>query len=637
MMAPYNSFQAALVGLLCLSGVSTSLTVPAFDSISHSQIFERGEDLGAEYDYIVVGGGTAGLTVADRLTESGRYSVLVIEIGRYENGTSVTTASQGIYGFLDSTLQFNIPSVPQADLNNRTIGVIVGKVLGGSSAVNGLQVMRGQKADYDRWNKYFGGGSWGWNAILPYFKKAWRLYPPTPEFVSTNYKVKWNTKYWGSVGKLAASFPKYAFPFQNELLKAMDEIPGVKFAEDSGSGDVGVWWHPSSVDPATWQRSFARPAHWDGVETRSNYDTLVSHKVTKVIFQGTTAKGVQYIPASATTLAGARTVRAKKEIILSAGTIHTPQILQASGVGPKALLRQANIPVVKDLPGVGANFQDHWFQLGAQYTFAKFRPTFQGPNDLYSNATFLAEAQAQFAQNFSGPLSIASGSAAGWFPFRTIAPDTYKSIADRYEAQNPAAYLPPGTDKTVIAGYQAQKKATAALLRSKDAATYNLFIRGDESEGGPVYLHPVSRGFVNINPADPIFAPPLVDYRALSNPADIDILYEFTKFTRKFYAETSIKKWEPVETAPGLGVTTKDGVAEYMRATLTPSVFHPVGTASMLPLKYGGVVDQKLKVYGLKGLSVADASVMPDLPGAYTQETAYVIGEKAADLIKARA
>lgn len=377
-------------------------------------------------------------------------------------------------------------------------------------------------------------------------------------------------------------------------------------------------------------RSFARTAHWDDIEaSRPNYHTLVSHRVTRVLFQGKTAKAVEYIPAAATSLQGAQTVRAKKEIILSAGAIHTPKILQASGVGPKPLLRLANIPVVHDLPGVGANFQDHWYQLGASFNVTKFREAgFMGPDDLFSNSTFIAEAQAQFANNFTGPLSIASGSAAGWFPFRTIAPERFKAIADKYEAQDPAAYLPPGTDKTVIAGYQAQKKSHAALLRSKDAAVYNFFVRGAQTEGSMVYLHPLSRGFVNIDPSDPFIAPPLVDYRALSNPADIDVLYEFTRFTRKFWAETSVKEYDPVEVAPGPAAQTKEQIAEWLRGNMIPSVFHPVGTAAMLPLKQGGVVDQQLKVYGLKKLSVADASIMPELPGGYTQQSAYAVGEK---------
>ena len=408
----------------------------------------------------------------------------------------------------------------------------------------------------------------------------------------------------------------------------MGEIPGVNFAPDSGAGEVGVWWHPSSVDPSTWLRSFSRPAHWDTIETtRRNYHTLVSQRVTKILFTGKTASAVQYIPASATNLAQARTVKAKKEIILSAGAIHSPKILQASGVGPKAVLQRANIPLVVDLPGVGANFQDHWFQLGALFNVTSFPPGFPEPDDLFFNATFLAEAQTEFANNFNGPLSIASGSAAGWFPFQTISKN-YKSIADAYEAQDPARYLPPGTDKTVIAGYQAQKKALASVLRSKDAANYNLFIRGASVEGGVVYLHPLSRGTITINPSDPFIAPPLIDYRALSNPADIDVLFEFTKFTRKYWLETSLRQYNPVELLPGSGATTKEQVAEYLRANVIPSVFHPIGTSAMLPLKYGGVVDQKLLVYGVKGLSVVDAGVMPELPGAYTQQTTYAIAEK---------
>ncbi len=149
-------------------------------------------------------------------------------------------------------------------------------------------------------------------------------------------------------------------------MAAFGDIPGVTYPEDSGAGLPGAFWHPHSADPATVTRSHARVGHWDGIEAaRSNYHTLVSHKVLKVLFQNGKATGVSYVPANATSQAGAFTVKAKKEIIVAAGTIHTPAILQASGIGPKKLLQQAGIPVVVDLPGVGSNFQDHAFQVGA--------------------------------------------------------------------------------------------------------------------------------------------------------------------------------------------------------------------------------------------------------------------------------
>jgi choline dehydrogenase-like flavoprotein len=249
-------------------------------------------------------------------------------------------------------------------------------------------------------------------------------------------------------------------------------------------------------------------------------------------------------------------------------------------------------------------------------------------NELFTNQTFLAEAQAEFAANKSGPLTIASGNCGCFLPLNVIAPKTFTQIADKYEAQDPSAYLPPGTDKTVVAGYQAQKKAHAQAMRGSGSAIYNFFMRGSDQEGAIVYLHPLSRGTVTINPKDPYFSQPSVDYRALSNPADLDVLVEFTHFTRQYFLNTSLRQYGPVEIWPGANVTSSADIMAATRNNLNPSVFHPIGTAPMMPRELGGVVDEDLLVYGVTGLSVVDASVMPDLPGAYTQQTVYAVAEK---------
>jgi choline dehydrogenase-like flavoprotein len=255
---------------------------------------------------------------------------------------------------------------------------------------------------------------------------------------------------------------------------------------------------------------------------------------------------------------------------------------------------------------------------------------------MLTNQTFIAEAAAQFAANRTGPMSIASGNCGSWLSLQVIAPKSWKDIAARYESQDPAAYLPAGTDKAVVAGYKAQQKALAKSMRSKDSATYNFFLRGGYEEGSVVYLHPVSRGTVHINKADPFFSPPEVDYRALSNPTDLEVLLEFTPFTRKYFTETRLKTLDPVELQPGADVTAPAEIEAWLRGVMIPSSFHPIGTAAMMPKNLGGVVDEKLLVYGVKGLSVVDASVMPDLPGSYTQQTVYAIAEKVRISIRPR-
>lgn len=167
-------------------------------------------------------------------------------------------------------------------------------------------------------------------------------------------------------------------------------------------------------------------------------------------------------------------------------------------------------------------------------------------------------------------------------------------------------------------------------MRSHGAAFYNLFLRGAATESAFVFLHPLSRGTIEIDTADPFFKEPVVDYRALSNPADVDIQVEFIRFTRKYFLETSLVEFGPEERAPGANLTTFEALSAAIRAQVSPTTFHPVGTAAMLPRELGGVVDEKLLVYGVKGLSVVDASVQPDLPGAYTQQTVYAVAEKVS-------
>ncbi|KAK0708019.1 GMC oxidoreductase-domain-containing protein [Lasiosphaeris hirsuta] len=216
-------------------------------------------------------------------------------------------------------------------------------------------------------------------------------------------------------------------------------------------------------------------------------------------------------------------------------------------------------------------------------------------------------------------------------------PPTFLSIAARYEAQDLAAYPPAHSDPTLVAGYRAQQRALAAAFRSNGSAVYIMLLRGAPNEGAVVSLRPLSRGTVSINAMDPYFGEVAVDYLALSNPADVDVLVEFTWFTRRLFAQTALSGYDPVERAPGREVATREGIEAWLRSGLNPSVFHHVGTAAMVPRALGGVVDEGLRVYGVQALSVVDASVMPDLPGAYTQQTVYAVAEKVSSLPLSRA
>ena len=251
---------------------------------------------------------------------------------------------------------------------------------------------------------------------------------------------------------------------------------------------------------------------------------------------------------------------------------------------------------------------------------------------MFSNRTFINWANQVWAANKTGPNSLATGNAAAWLPFPVISSRSAQ-IADSLASQNHSSALPAGTDPTVAAGYAAQMRSYAAALRNNNTAFYNNVIAGGSSNGIVIDLHPLSRGTVNIDTADPLGRVPLVDYRALTNPLDVAVMADILRYARRFHTENPLtSRFRATELSPGSSTTTDAQWAEYIAESLSPSEFHPAGTCAMMPRELGGVVDEKLKVYGTKGLRVVDASIMPTLPGANTCQTVYAIAEKVSPL-----
>ncbi|TRX90956.1 hypothetical protein FHL15_008161 [Xylaria flabelliformis] len=535
----------------------------------------------SSYDYVIVGAGTSGLTVADRLSADGKSTVLVIENGQIVDSPRISQVYSGVAA-MGPTWSYQINSVRQPNLNNRSTSVVVGKLVGGSSAINAMMTIRGTSDDYDRWGSFLGNGStWSWEGLLPYFKKIVDLILTLSE---------------------EAQF------------EAFRDIPGVEFPPDSGSGKAGVYWFPTFMDPERVERSYARTGHFDLIN-RTNFEVLTDSKVTKILLEGGVATGVSF-EQKAENGTAIMSVKAKKEVIIAAGAIHSPQLLQRSGIGPSALLDSAGIETIVDLPGVGQNFHDHPMVF-TNYVLQNFT-VHPNPVDMYSNQNFSAWAQEVWRVNKT-----------------VIAPDTFEEIASKLEKLDHAALLPNGTDLTVIAGYKAQMKNMAAAIRSPNTAFYNHVLTGGSSSGTIVDLHPLSRGTVNINVTDPFASEPVVDYRALTNPVDLDIMVEILRFTKRYYFETRLRDLAPRQVQPPEYVNEPDDLKGFLRQNVNPSYFHPVGTCAMMPRELGGVVDERLEVYGVENLRVVDASIMPVLVGANTCQTTYAIAEKAADLIKA--
>lgn len=273
------------------------------------------------------------------------------------NDSAITEVQSGFQA-IQPKYMYSLRSVPQKNLNNRTTDVYIAKLVGGGSAINVMMTIRGTAEDYDRWGSFFGpGSSWSWQGLLPYFKKAVAFTPPDAATAASS-EIKYDESYWGTTSTVHTAWPSFQYPGVKAIIDGFKSMAGVKFAPDSGSGETGVYWYPQFMDPKTVTRSYARSGHWDGI-SRSNYHLAVGVKVSKILLDGTTATGVAYGAAADGANATVKTVRARREVIMAAGGIHTPQILQLSGLGPRKVLEAAKIPVAVELPGVGENFQDH--------------------------------------------------------------------------------------------------------------------------------------------------------------------------------------------------------------------------------------------------------------------------------------
>lgn len=486
-----------------------------------------------EYDYVIVGGGTAGLTVGDRLSESGKYSVLVLEHGKLDNQNGFP------FEGINSSRVFNLTSVPQSALNNRAFWVGIGKVVGGGSNVNGQVFLRGTKEEYDIWKQLGGASStWDWNGMLPYFKKGIYFTPPDAG-MAQEFNVTYDPSVWGqdSQTKVFATYSNSYSPIMKLMYSAMKNMPGVVVPKDGAAGTNGLFWFTTSMDPKTFLRSYSRTGHWDGLN-RASYELSPETKVTKLTFEGSDVTGVEFTAASGGSV---QRVRARKEVILAAGAIHSPQILQLSGIGPKKLLDDAKIPIKVELPGVGSNFQDHNYISSVSYQWGR------QPSPPPLNHTIP-----------TGGTNPVLGSFIG---LPAVSPSNFTVIAQKYANQDPAAYLPPFTHSTVLAGYAAQKSLWARAMLSPGVTFFQYMINASPTFGSPQNLHPMSRGTVAINPANPSGSM-VVDYRGLSNPIDLDIMVEILKFVRRYMTAGELAQYAAVESVPGPAYNTDEKLAD---------------------------------------------------------------------------
>ena len=391
----------------------------------------------------------------------------------------------------------------------------------------------------------------------------------------------------------------------------------------------GAFNVPSCLDPKDETRSYARSAHYDKViQSRPNYHLLPSTAVSKIIIDEGTAKGVEFIDRESGKVS---TVGARKEVILAAGAVHSPQILQLSGIGPKALLEPLGIETKADIPGVGHNFQDQPTLYSAWNFTNRDTPS---TDTLYQDPSYAASQLDLYWQRRQGSYSIVNqgGNIVTFLPLADITSDYINVIVDaRESADYPSLYqgLPP----EVLAGYESQRESVLSLYASNSTS-----VQETGWNSGSVMpitlLKPLSRGSILINTTDPL-ADPVLDWASLSVESDLDIMVAAFRKNRDFMETPAMQELGVIELVPGANVTSYKDLKAAFRGLVAPTYSHPCCTCPMMPWDLGGVVGPDLSVHGVKGLRVVDASIMPIIPSAHLSATVYAIGEKAADMIKA--
>ncbi|KAK1996284.1 GMC oxidoreductase [Colletotrichum falcatum] len=595
---------------------------------SCSVILEKRGDakLLPSYDYVVVGGGASGLTVANRLSEDPSVTVLVIEAGELDAGEDFVKIPGLAGGAVGTKYDWNTTYVANDAIGGRAVSIPQGKIVGGSTKLNRMVFDRGSKSDYDRW-ELLGASGWNWDTMLPYFKKNENFTPPTPE-IKSEWSIQVDAAAHGNDGLMQVTYSPFFWPTTKFMVDAVKEL-GISIATDQANGGpIGGYFCPHNQDPKTATRSSAREAYYDNFTGRQNLHLLTGHQATRVVTAGlgdsVRATGVEF---AASKDAQTQTVGANKEVILAAGTLHTPQILQVSGIGDRALHASINVETVVDLPAVGQNLHDHVL-LTVVNTINTTLPV---SSMLQSNATFAAEARAQYDSHQNGPLSSPTGDFIAFLPLSTYS-KAGQTLSSQAAAQDGTAFLPSGTPTEVVNGYRAQQKILNERLSANDSALLEMIW----SDGTFVLglQHPYSRGSLRVASSS-TFDAPVADVAFLKNPLDVSLLVEAVKFARTVAGTEAVKGLQPSEAVPGANVTSDDAIADFVRQQ-SSTLYHPVGTCKLGPREEGGVVDANLNVYGIKGLRVVDASIMPLLPASHIMTTVYAVAEKAADIIRGK-
>ncbi|WP_284946526.1 GMC family oxidoreductase [Acidisoma cladoniae] len=532
------------------------------------------------FDTIIIGAGSAGCVLANRLTEDGTTRVLLLEAGGADTSLWLKIPAGTPRLYSDSNVNWRYHTAPEPGLNNRSIYCPRGKTLGGSSAINGLVYMRGAARDYDLWRQS-GNVGWSWDDVLPYFRKS-------------EQQQRGADAFHGADGALAVSDLSEPHEASRAFVKAGQTMGLPYNADFNGASQDGIGFVQYNIKNGL--RHSAATAFLKPARSRRNLNVETHALVKRIIIENGRATGIVYQQGDTT-----HEVRAR-EIILSGGAINSPQVLMLSGVGPADTLMALGIPVVHDLPGVGTNLQDHVY---AHY-LSRVDPAYS-INKLVLNAASartswkLLPQVLQFAFKRTGLLTSAAAQVVAF-------------ARSNSGVETPDLQIQFRPFSMIIT------KAGQFVAESHPAVTASVS-----------YIRPHSRGALTLVSNNP-FAAPRIQFNYLTAPEDCRAMIEGVRIIRRIFAASPFAEHVIREATPGVDKQTDDELLGYLRQN-AQAMYHPVGSCKMGrdPM---AVVDDRLRVHGIAGLRVIDASIMPSIISGNTNAPTIMIAEKGADMVR---